>query len=86
MQNTSHILEVAVEAGILIAGFLYLVYWMYGRKLKNGQVLFLFAIGFAGSLLLNLLIPTVPTYVFLLACLTPSLFSRLLGLLRRRRS
>ena len=84
MQNGSHILEVAFEGAFLMTGLLYLAYWMYGRKLTNGQFHFLFAIGFAVTLLLNLF--TVPTYVFLILCWTPSLLSRLLGPLRRRHS
>jgi hypothetical protein len=82
MQGVSHILQLVFEASILVAGLLYLACWMGGRKLTNGQALFLFAIGFGGILLLNLLSSIVPTHVFLIVCSTPLLLRPLTKLLK----
>lgn len=84
MQNVSHIIQLVFEGSILVAGLLYLACWMGGRKLTNGQVLFLFAIGFGGLLLLNLLSSIVPTYVFLIVCSTPLLLRPLTKLLNSK--
>lgn len=71
MQNATHNIEVVFEAALLFAGLLYLACWMGGRKLTNRQLLFLFVIGFAGFLLLDLLSLVIPTYVLIIGCLTP---------------
>ena len=84
MQNAAHIIEVVFEGALLLTALFCLVHWTGGRKLTNGLVLFLFAIGLAGLLLLNLLSSIVPTYVFLVACLTPLLLSSLRTLLNSK--
>ena len=78
MQDVPHILEAAFEAAIVIGGLVYLFSWMGGRRLTNGKALLIFAIGFGGALLLNLLRP-VPIYLLLVGLLGPSC----LRLLRR---
>jgi chromate transport protein ChrA len=78
MQDATHILEKAFEASILVVGFVYLSIWMAGRKVTNRKALSVFAIGFVSFLLLNFF--TVPVYVLLIACWTPSLVK----LVRRR--
>lgn len=75
MQNATHFFKVVFEGAAFVAGFSYLVAWMSGRKLTNGQVLFLFGIGFAVFLQLNLLSSIVSTNVFLIICSTPLLLS-----------
>jgi hypothetical protein len=77
MQNVSHIIELAFEGSMLVAGLFYLASWMGGRKLTNSQVLFLFAIGFGGLLLMDVLSSIVPYYVFLIVCWTPLLLRQL---------
>lgn len=72
MQN-AHVLEVVFEGAILVAGLLYLFYWMAGRKLTNRQALLLFVFGFAGILVLNLLSSILPSYALLIVCSTPLL-------------
>ncbi len=76
MQNATHLIEVVFEGAILIAGFLYLVYWMGGRKLTNGQILYLFALAFGICLVGDILSSIVPTYVILIVCVAPSLLLR----------
>lgn len=71
MQEASHILEDGFEIAILLAGFVYLCTWMAGNKLTNRQILSVFAIGFVGSLLLNLFSPS-STYVVFIAMTAPS--------------
>ena len=84
MQNAAHIIEVVFEGALLLAALFCLVHWTGGRKLTNGLVLFLFAIGFAGLLLLNVLSSIVPTYLFLIGCSTPLLLRSLKTLLNSK--
>ena len=83
MENTVHILEEGFETAIVLAGLFYGMFWMGGRKLTNGEALLLFAIGFAVSLLLNLL-SSRPTYLFLIAGFAPSLLFRLCDFLAKK--
>ena len=84
MQNATHLIEVAFEGAIIIAGFFYLVYWMGGRKLTNGQILYLFALAFGICLVGDILSSIVPTYVVIIGCLTPSLLRPLRALLKSK--
>jgi hypothetical protein len=85
MQNATHIIEVGFEGALVITVFFYVVSWIAGRKLTNGQIFFLFAIGFAGLLLLDLLRPIVPDYVAIIVCLATWLLSSMRSKLLKRR-
>ena len=86
MQSPAYILiEKLFESALLVTGFIYLTYWMSGRKLKNREVLFLFAMGLGMALLLNLLMLILPFYVVIILSFTPLLFSNLKRFLLRRR-
>lgn len=84
MQDAAHIIEVGFEGAFLVAGLIYLACWMGGRKLTNRQILFLWAISFAGLLLLDLLSSIVPTYVLLIGGSTPLLLRPLRTLLNSK--
>ena len=62
------------EAAALLSLIFYFVCWSGGRKLTSGQVFLIFAFGFAGFLVLNLLSSFVPLYVLLIGCSVPSVF------------
>ena len=76
MEITVHTLEDVFETAMLFALLFYWLCWFVGRKLTNVQALLLFSIGFAGFLLIKLVSP-MPTYVFLIVCVGPSVLFRL---------
>src|SRR5829696_7002763 len=84
MQNAAHIIQMQFEGALLLTGLFSLVCWMGGRKLTNRHLLFLFAISFAGLLLLNLLSSIVPSYVLFIGCSMPLLFRPLRKLLKSK--
>jgi hypothetical protein len=77
MQSAAYILIEPFVLSLLVTGLLYLACSRGGRKLKNGVVLSLFAMGFGVTLLLSLLSSIMPTYVFLILSLTPLLYLNL---------
>ena len=76
MQDLTHLFQTVFESALFMAGLFYVLLWMMGHKCTTRGALFLFAFCFAAYLVFNLLSPIVPTYVFLIVCLTPSLLTR----------